>query len=111
MRTLIFLLLVIYSAKADELFRDEHQGHRYIFESDHKGVEATVSEAEALELATDWAVDFYGDDSLEPSDIEFRINPIRYWLVTFTQPGTDEAFYAVTLPDGTVVQPREEDKI
>jgi hypothetical protein len=53
MRTLIFLLLVIYSAKADELFRDEHQGHRYIFESDHKGVEATVSEAEALELATE----------------------------------------------------------
>ena len=110
-RTLVFLLLVVHSAKTDVLFRDEHQGHQYVFESDHKDVEATVSQDEALELATDWAVSFYDDDSLEAANIEFRINPLRYWLVTFKDPGTDESFYAAVLPDGTIVEPEDKETI
>ena len=105
------LLTVVYSAKADVLFRDEHKGHGFIFESDRKDIEATVSQDEALQLAIDWAMSFYGDESLEVADIEFRIEPIRFWLVTLRKPGTDEAFYAVVLPDGTIVEPHEEAKV
>jgi hypothetical protein len=111
MRILIFLLLVTYSAKADLLFRDEHREREYIFESDRQDVAATIAQDEALELATGWAVDFYDDDLLEPADIEFRTEPLRYWLVTLKEPGTDESFYAAILPDGAIVEPRVQDKI
>ena len=59
------LLTVVCSVKADVLFRDDRQGHGYIFESDRKDIEATVSQDEALDLAIDWAMSFYGDESLE----------------------------------------------
>jgi len=103
------LLTVVCSVKADVLFRDDRQGHGYIFESDRKDIEATVSQDEALDLAIDWAMSFYEDESLEVADIEFRIEPLRFWLVTFKK--TDEIFYAVLLPDGTIVEPQEEAKV
>ena len=105
------LLTVVCSVKADVLFRDEHEGHGYIFESDRMDIEATVSQDEALDLAIDWAMSFYEDESLEVADIEFRIEPLRFWLVTFQKRGTDEVFYAAVLPDGTIIEPREEEKI
>jgi hypothetical protein len=33
--------------------------------------------------------------------IEFRIETLRFWLVTFKRGDAEEAFYAVVLPDGT----------
>jgi len=110
-RALIFFLLVVFSAKADVLFQDDRQGHGYIFESDQKDVEETVSRDEAIGIASDWAQSFYQDESLEVADIELRFDPLRFWLVTFKKPGTDEAFYAVVLPDGTVVEPQDEERI
>ena len=99
----VFLLLAISSAQAEVLFRDEAQGHGYSFESDQKDVEGTASRDEVIEIASEWAPSFYGDDSLEVADIEFRIDPLRFWLITFKKAGTDEVFYAVMLPDGTIV--------
>jgi hypothetical protein len=58
------------------LFRDEHQGHPYVFESDRRDVEATVTQDEVIELATDWAASFYEDESLEVADTELRIEPL-----------------------------------
>jgi hypothetical protein len=112
-RALILLLLVVFSAKADVLFRDDRQGHGYIFESDQKDVEETVSRDEVIGIASDWAQSFYQDESLdlEVADIELRTNPLRFWLVTLKKAGTDEAFYAVVLPDGTVVEPQDEERI
>ena len=110
-RALIVLLLVVFSAKADVLFRDGRQGHGYIFESHQKDVEATVAQDKVLELASDWAASFYEDDSLEVADIEFRIEPLRFWLITFKKAGGDEALYAVVLPDGTIVEPQDEERI
>jgi hypothetical protein len=107
----IFLLLVIYSANGDVLFRDEGQGHGCIFESDQKDIEATVSRDEAIELATEWAASFHEDESLEVTDIEFRIDPLRFWLVMFKKVGTDEAFYSMVLPDRTIVEPEDEMKV
>ena len=108
---LICLLLVVCSAKADLLFSDAHQRHGHIFESDLKDVEATISQDKALELATDWAASFYEDDFLAVTDIEFRIDPLRFWLVTFRKTAAEEEFYAVVLPDGTIVEPQDEEKI
>ena len=104
----IYLLLAIQAAKADVLFRDEGQGHGYSFESDEKSVEDTVMRDGVIDLASDWAASFYEDDSLEFADIQTRIEPIRFWLVTFKKTGTGEVFYAVVLPDGTIVEPQEE---
>ena len=107
-RTLICLLLAIYSTKADVLFCDPHAGHTYRFESDRKSVEATVMRQEVVELALDWAMKFYRDRSVEVVDLEFEITPLSFWLVTFKRAGANEAFYAVALPDGTVVEPQDE---
>jgi hypothetical protein len=46
----------------------------------------------------------------EVADIELRIQPLRFWLVTFKKAGTDELFSAVVLPDGTVIEPQEEER-
>ena len=110
-RALILLLLVVFSAKADVLFRDDRQGHGYIFESDQKDVEETVSRDEVIGIASDWAQSFYDDDSLKVADIELRIEPLRFWLVTFKKAGTDEEFYVVVLPDGTIVEPQDEERV
>jgi len=104
----IFLLLAICSAKADLLFRDAHAEHTYRFESDQKSVEMKVTRQEAVELALHWAMNFYRDRSLEVVGLKFEIQPLRFWLITFKKAGTNEAFYAVELPDGTMVEPQNE---
>ena len=58
-RTLICLLLAIYSTKADVLFCDSHAGHTYCFESDRKSIERKVTRQEGVELALYWAKNFY----------------------------------------------------
>jgi len=47
-------------------------------------------------------------DFLEVADVENRVHPLRYWLVMFKKPATDELFYAVVLPDGTIIEPQDE---
>jgi hypothetical protein len=46
-------------------------------------------------------------DSLEVTDAELHIEPIRFWLATFKRARTDEAFYAVVLQDGTIVEAQD----
>jgi len=104
----IFLLLAICSAKADLLFRDAHAEHTYRFESDQKSVEMKVTRQEVVESALYWAMNFYRDRSLEVVALKFEIQPLRFWLITFKKAGTNEAFYAVELPDGTMVEPQDE---
>jgi hypothetical protein len=107
----VFLLLAISPAQAEVLFRDEAQGHGYSFESDQKDVVGTASRDQVIELASEWAPCFYGDESLEIADIEFRIEPLRFWLVRFKSVWTEEVFYAVLLPDATIVKPQGEETI
>jgi len=40
---------------------------------------------------------------------EIGTEPIRFWLITFKKPETDEEFYAVVLSDGTIVEPQDEE--
>jgi len=39
---------------------------------------------EVVELAFDWAASSYADESLEVA-VEFRVEPIRFWLVTLRE--------------------------
>jgi hypothetical protein len=107
-RTLICLLLAISSTKADVLFRDQQGGHGFRFEADRKDVQATVTRQEVVELALYWAMKFYRDRSLEVVGLRFENDPLRFWLVRFKKLGTKEVFYAVALPDGTIVEPQGE---
>ena len=70
-----------------------------------------VSQDEVIEPLSEWAASLYEDGTLEVADIEFRIDPLRFWLVRFKKAGTDEEFYAVVMPDGTIVEPVSEDRI
>ena len=106
-RTLICLLLAICSTKANILFCDAHAGHTYRFESDRKSVERKVTRQEVVELALYWAMKFYRDKSLEVEDLEFEFTPLSFWLVALKKAGANETFYAVALPDGTIVEPRD----
>ena len=90
------------------MFRDAHAEHIYRFESDQKSVEMKVTRQEVVELALYWAMNFYRDRSLEVAELKFEIQPLRFWLITFKKAGTNEAFYAVELPDGTIVEPQDE---
>ena len=110
-RILICLLLAISSTKADVLFRDQQDGHGFRFESDRKDVQATVTRQEVVELALYWAMKFYRDRSLEVVGLRFENDPLNFWLVTFKKLETKEVFYAVTLPDGTIVEPLEEKRM
>ena len=53
-------------------------------------------------------MNFYRDRSLEVVGLKFEIQPLRFWLIMFNKAGTNEAFYAVELPDGTIVEPQDE---
>ena len=74
-----------------------------------RNVEGTASRDQVIELTSEWAADFYDDESLEIEDVELRTEPIRFWLITFKKPETGEEFYAVVLPDGTIVEPQDEE--
>jgi hypothetical protein len=104
-RILICLLLAISSTKADVLFRDQQEKHGFRFESDRKDVQATVTRQEVVELVLYWAMKFYQDRSLEVVGLRFETDPLHFWPVTFKKLGTNEVFYAVALPDGTIVEP------
>ena len=109
-RAFIILLLAVCSANADALFRNEHKGRTYRFESDAGDVPPTLARQEVVERAIYWATRFYRDNSLEFVNLAFKTQPIRFWLVTFKKAGTDETFYAVLLPDGTIVEPIQEEQ-
>jgi hypothetical protein len=49
--------------------------------------------------------------SLEVADVEIRTESIRFWLIRFKKAETDEVFYATVLPDGTIVEPEDEERI
>jgi hypothetical protein len=111
-RVLIALLLILGTAKADLLFRDGgHRDRAFRFESNARDVQATVRQKAVVERADTWAREFCGDQLLQAIDVEFKRSPLRYWLVTFSEPLTGEKFYSVVLPDGTIVEPVRQERI
>jgi hypothetical protein len=70
------------------LFRNEHQGHGYIFESDEKDVEGTASRDEVIQLARS------GTGSSRPS-----------------KPGPMKSLTAQSCRDGAIGEPEDEMKV
>ena len=102
------LLLLICSGDAAELLRDIHTDTAYIFESDAKGVAERISREDALLRADGWATGFYGDALLEFVTCQFKTRPIRHWLIAFRKAETGQEYFAVVLPDGSIVTPSVE---
>ena len=67
-----------------------------------------VTRQEVVELVLYWAMNFYRDRCLEVVGLRFEIQPLRFWLIMFKKARTNEVFYAVELPDGTIVEPQDE---
>ena len=109
-RAFIILLLAVCSANAGALFRNDHNGLAYRFESDAGDVQPTLARQEIVERAIYWATSFYRDDSLEFVELAFKTQPISFWLVTFKKGGTHETFCAVLLADGTIIEPIQEEQ-
>jgi hypothetical protein len=90
-----------------DLFEFADKDRRYVFEvASAAPVPASVGQEQAARAALQWAPRFYGAQELDLVDIAFKINPARFWLVTFQRPGTDAPLFAVVLPNGEVLDPR-----
>jgi len=63
-----------------------------------------------IELANEWAASFYQDKSLDVANVEIRSDSLRFWLVRFEKPKTDEGFYAA-VSDRTVVESQEDERV
>jgi hypothetical protein len=107
-RILSLLLLLICSGNAAELLRDIHTDTEYIFKSDAKDVPVRISREDALLRADEWAAGFYGDALLQFVKCQFKIQPIRHWLVAFLKAETGQEYFAIVLPDGRIVAPSVE---
>jgi hypothetical protein len=105
------LFILASSAYSGELFRDQHEGRIFRFEWNQADAHATATQAEIVAVASAWAPNFYGIDSLESIDSDLKATPIQFWLVTFKDKESKETFYAVLLPDGTIVEPSTDDKM
>jgi len=102
------LLLLLCSGNAAELLRDIHTDTAYIFESDAKDVAVRIGREDALLRADEWATGFYGDALLEFVTCQFKTQPIRHWLIAFQKTETGQEYFAVVLPDGSIVTPSVE---
>jgi hypothetical protein len=102
------LLLLLCSGNAAELLRDIHTDTAYIFDSDAKDVAVRIGREDALLRADEWATGFYGDALLEFVTCQFKTQPIRHWLIVFQKTETGQEYFAVVLPDGSIVTPSVE---
>jgi hypothetical protein len=59
--------------------------------------------------ASKWATTFYDDPFIVVMNIEYKVSPILYWLVTFQHSETASVLFAVPLPDGTIIEPMADD--
>jgi hypothetical protein len=105
------LLLFTSPARAVELLRDDHFDCSYVFESEAKDVIATVTRADVIRRANEWAARFYKNSFIQFERIEFRTTPTRFWLVAFGHSDTGKTFYAAILPDGTIAVTKVEERI
>ena len=81
------VLIAALTARAMNLFEFADNDRRYVFEvASAAPVPASVDQEQAAQRALQWAPGFYGARDLDLVDIAFKIEPARFWLVTFTGP-------------------------
>ena len=82
----------------------------YIFEAGEQNSPNAVTE-EAAEIAADFVTSFYHVQIGALETQQFRTSPAPFWLICFSDTikgPLRQMFFAVLLPDGTVVEPRVE---
>ena len=80
----------------------------YVFEAGEQNSPNAVAKEKAAEIAADFMTTFYHVQVGALETQEFRTSPLQFWLVCFSDTVKGplrQLFFAVVLPDGTVVEP------
>jgi hypothetical protein len=120
-RTSLSLLLTIFlitpflatPVTSAELFRYRGAAKdggtlEYVFEGGEQNSPNAVTKEKAAEIAADFMTTFYHEQVGALETQEFRTAPVPFWLVCFSDTVTGplhQLWFAVVLPDGTVVEP------
>jgi hypothetical protein len=106
------MLLTARAADAALIFQDRHTdlgGAQivYSFETNSQETASPVDPTQATKIATSWAAKYYKLPAPSVVSVQTRSMPIRFWLIQLSAPiaGKRETFYAVVLPNGSIVEP------
>ncbi len=115
MRWLVCILATLLAARAADaalVFQDRHidpSGTEtvYRFETDSEEIASTMDQATVRKIATSWAARYYKVQVPLVVEVQARTMPTRFWLIQLSAQGEGkrEAFYAVVLPNGSIVEP------
>ncbi len=111
---IFFTLLLALPAFSAELFRYRGSARdggtlEYVFEADGQEVPKSITDARVAEIAANFMTVFYQIQVGTLETQEYRTSPVPFWLVCFSDTvkgPIKKLFFAVILPDGTVVAPR-----
>jgi hypothetical protein len=120
-RQLILAAFVIVATPAFsvELFRYRGAAKdggtlEYVFEAGEQNSPNTITKEKAAEIAADFMTTFYHVQVGALETQEFRTQPVQFWLACFSDAvkgPIKNMFFVVLLPDGTVVVPKEENRL
>jgi hypothetical protein len=110
---LSIIVMLATPAFAVELFRYRGAAKdggtlEYVVESDGTDGTKTVPKEKVAEIAVEFMSSFYHLQIGALETQELRTNPVPFWLVCFSDTVTGplrQLWFAVVLPDGTVVEP------
>ena len=113
---ILITLLLAVPAMSVELFRyrgaDKDGGTlEYVFDGGEQNSPNAVTKEKAAEIAADFVTTFYHVQIGALETQQFRTSPAPFWLICFSDTikgPLRQMFFAVLLPDGTVVVPRVE---
>jgi hypothetical protein len=109
---LICSLAFLTAAPAEELFSFQYQGKVLAFTvSSHEPIMAPVDQSTPANVGLKWAIRFYRLRDANVDGIEFRTDPTRFWLVRLSGGNKNEALYSIVLPDGSIVEPTNRERI
>ena len=105
-------LLALPAADAALVFQDRHTDSGgaqivYSFETNSQETASPVDQTQATKVATTWAAKYYKLPAPSVVSVQTRSMPIRFWLIQLSASvaGKRETFYAVVLPNGSIVEP------
>lgn len=99
-------------ADAALLFQDRHTGANgaqtvYRFEADTAPAVSMIEQSRARKEAVVWATRYYAISGLAIANVQERMMPTHFWLIALSasKQGNSETYYAIVLPNGSVVEP------
>ena len=112
--TATILIMLATPAVSAELFRYRGAARdggtlEYVFESEEKNLPQSVAKEKVAEIAAEFMTTFYGIQVGGLETQEFRMEPMPFWLVCFSEAikgPMHQLYFVVVLPNGAVVEPR-----